>query len=82
MPGLRPGKEERVEDKSFKIIVNGLEEVADSRTTVARLVELHGDGDAHLIVERNGRFVYPQAYAETRVEPGDELELVHPDFGG
>jgi thiamine biosynthesis protein ThiS len=71
-----------VEDKSFKIIVNGLEEVADSGTTVARLVELHGDGDAHLIVERNGRFVYPQEYVHTKVEPGDELELVHPDFGG
>jgi thiamine biosynthesis protein ThiS len=69
-------------DNTFKIMVNGLEEVVTSGTTVARLVELHGEGDAHLIVERNGRFVYPRDYACTRVGPGDEFELVHPDFGG
>ncbi len=67
---------------TFKIMVNGLEEVVNGQTTVARLVELHGDGDAHLIVERNGRFVYPREYADIKVEPGDEFELVHPDFGG
>ncbi|MFO7784674.1 MAG: sulfur carrier protein ThiS [Thermodesulfobacteriota bacterium] len=69
-------------DETFKIMVNGLEEVVDGLTTVARLVELHGEGDTHIIVERNGRFVYPQEYAGTKVEPGDEFELVHPDFGG
>ncbi len=69
-------------EKTFKIMVNGLEEVVDGQTTVALLVELHGDGDAHLIVEKNGRFVYPREYADTEVEPGDEFELVHPDFGG
>lgn len=69
-------------EKPLKIIVNGLEETVDPETTVAHLVAEHGDGDAHLIVERNGRFVYPQTYASTRVEPGDEFELVHPDFGG
>ncbi len=69
-------------DRRVKIIVNGLEASVDPETTVAHLVAEHGDGDAHLIVERNGRFVYPQAYAGTRVEAGDEFELVHPDFGG
>lgn len=69
-------------EKTLKIIVNGLEEAVDEGTTIAHLVEVHGEGDAHLIVERNGRFVYPQDYGGTRVEAGDELELVHPDFGG
>lgn len=69
-------------ETTFKIMVNGLEEAVDGNTTVARLVELHGEGDAHIIVERNGRYVYPREYADTRVEPGDEFELVHPDFGG
>ncbi len=69
-------------EKTLKIVVNGLEEAVEEGTTIAHLVERHGDGDAHLIVERNGRFVYPQDYGVTRVEPRDEFELVHPDFGG
>ncbi|MCF8063556.1 MAG: sulfur carrier protein ThiS [Deltaproteobacteria bacterium] len=71
-----------MKEKTLKIVVNGLEEVVDEQTTVAHLVEMHGDGDVHLIVERNGRFVYPREYGSTGVEPGDEFELVHPDFGG
>jgi sulfur carrier protein ThiS len=33
-------------------------------------------------VELNGRFIYPQDYATTTVKPGDEIELMNPDFGG
>lgn len=64
------------------IIVEGFPERVPGGTTVAQLVKRHGDGDHHLIVERNGRFVYPHDYATTRVEAGDDIELVHPDFGG
>jgi thiamine biosynthesis protein ThiS len=71
-----------VSRKTLKIVVNGLEEVVDEGTTVARLVEEHGEGDVHLIVERNGRFVHAKEYDRTPVEPGDEFELFHPDFGG
>ncbi len=71
-----------MKEKTLKIVVNGLEEVVDERTTVAHLVEVHGEGDVHLIVERNGRFVHPANYASTTVETGDEFELFHPDFGG
>ncbi len=69
-------------EKVLNIVVNGFAESVDENTTVAQLVEQHGDGDVHLIVERNGRFVYPKDYAGTLVEAGDEIELVHPDFGG
>jgi len=68
--------------KKLDIVVNGFKETVEDSTTIARLVAEHGEGDMHLIVERNGRFVYPQDYETTRVEPGDEIELVHPDFGG
>ena len=68
--------------KTMDIVVNGFRETVEDSTTIAHLVAEHGDGDAHLIVERNGRFVYPKDYEATRVKPGDEIELVHPDFGG
>ena len=71
-----------MKEKTLKIVVNGLEEAVDERTTVAHLVEVHGEGDVHLIVERNGRFVPPATYTSTTVEAGDEFELFHPDFGG
>ncbi|MFP4036991.1 MAG: sulfur carrier protein ThiS [Desulfobacteraceae bacterium] len=64
------------------IQVNGLTERVAEGAAIAGLVGDHSDGDPHLIVERNGRFVYPASYDETRVEPGDEIELIHPDFGG
>ena len=64
------------------VTVEGFPERVAEGTTIAQLVERHGEGDHHLIVERNGRFVYPQDYGATRVEAGDDIELVHPDFGG
>lgn len=68
--------------KKFKINLNGFGETVDEQTTIAQLVEEHGDGDVHLIVERNGRFVYKKDYGTTLVKLGDEIELVHPDIGG
>ncbi len=71
-----------MKDSSIEIRLNGFNERVAEGTTIAQLVEEHGEGDLHLIVERNGGFVYPATYAETRVEPGDDVELIHPDFGG
>jgi len=71
-----------VSARRFKIIVNGFAETVDEPTSLEKIVEAHGDGDLHAIVEKNGRYVYPQEYATVIVEPGDEIEIVHPDFGG
>ncbi|MEJ2660007.1 MAG: MoaD/ThiS family protein [Desulfobacteraceae bacterium] len=38
--------------------------------------------DPDLIVELNGRFVYPRDYATTIVGAGDRLEFINPNFGG
>ncbi|WP_419662076.1 MoaD/ThiS family protein [Desulfosarcina variabilis] len=38
--------------------------------------------DPDLIVELNGRFIYPRDYATTIVQSGDEIEFMNPDFGG
>jgi thiamine biosynthesis protein ThiS len=71
-----------VDNKKFKINLNGFMETVDGQTTIAQLVNKHGDGDHHVIVERNGRYIYPKEYGTILVEMGDEIEIVHPDFGG
>ena len=38
--------------------------------------------ESAMMVEQNGRFVYPQDYYTTLPEAGDVLEFIHPDFGG
>jgi thiamine biosynthesis protein ThiS len=67
---------------TIRVIVNGLEETVPADASIAWLVERFEDPDVDLIVEHNGRFVYPQRYAGTTVAPGDRLEFIHPNFGG
>jgi thiamine biosynthesis protein ThiS len=72
-----------MKEETILITVEGFPERVPEGTTIAQLGEKsYGIGDQHMIVERNGRFVYPQDYGTTRVEAGDDIELVHPDFGG
>jgi thiamine biosynthesis protein ThiS len=65
-----------------EIIVNGERESVPERSTIGALIERFEEGDTHLIVQRNGRCVYPQDYAATLVAPGDRIEFIHPAFGG
>jgi thiamine biosynthesis protein ThiS len=71
-----------VSDKEIEIIVNGLKEKVLKNTSIAQLIEDFKEYDAHLIVERNGQFVYPQKYATTIVVSGDRIEFLNPNFGG
>lgn len=66
----------------IKIMLNGFVERLSGRSSLSQLIADRGDGDAHLIVELNGRFIYPKDYSETVVEDGDRVELIHPNFGG
>lgn len=66
----------------IEIVVNGMRERVPERATISFLLNLFEEKDAHLIVEHNGRFVYPQHYAATTVAAGDFLEFINPDFGG
>jgi len=66
----------------IEVIVNGDRELVPARSTIAALIERFEEGDTHLIVQRNGRCVYPQEYAGTVVATGDRLEFIHPAFGG
>ncbi len=72
----------KVSDREIDIIVNGLKEKVLQRTTIAQLIKDFNEDDVHLIVERNGQFVYPQKYATTIVANGDHIEFLNPNFGG
>ena len=67
---------------TIKLTINGFEEQVAQGSTLLELVSEHGDGDVHLIVERNGRFVYPDNYETVVLEEGDRTELINPNFGG
>jgi thiamine biosynthesis protein ThiS len=66
----------------ISIVVNGMEEKVPGGLTVTRLIRHFKESDGHLIVELNGRFIYPQNYETTPVEDGDVIEFVNPNFGG
>ena len=69
-------------NKKIEIIVNGLEERVPADSTVSNLIEFFKEADAHLIVEYNGQFLYPQQYETTFVVDGDRIEFINPNFGG
>jgi thiamine biosynthesis protein ThiS len=67
---------------AIRITVNGLPEDVPSSATLADLIDLFHEQDRDLIVEHNGRFVFPQEYTVTRVASNDRVEFIHPNFGG
>jgi len=68
--------------REIEVTVNGRPERITEGTTVARLIAAFAEQDPHLIVERNGRFVYPQHWETTTVARHDRIEFIHPNFGG
>ena len=71
-----------MEDQKMEISVNGIMEKVPANITIAQLIGYFSEEDAHLIVEQNGQFVYPQRYVTTVVESGDRIEFINPNFGG
>ena len=68
--------------KQIQIILNGFPEKVPEGATLSSIIQSFEDGDADLIVELNGRFIYPQEYGQTVVSDGDRCEFIHPNFGG
>jgi sulfur carrier protein len=66
----------------IEIELNGFPEKIPSPCSLSQLIESHGDGDVHLIVELNGRFVYPHDYSGKILSDGDRVEFINPNFGG
>lgn len=66
----------------IRIIVNGMEEEVPEGATLSFLIEHFQEKDPALIVEHNGRFIFPKDYSTTTVSPNDRVEFINPDFGG
>jgi sulfur carrier protein ThiS len=71
-----------MERREIDLFVNGLKEKAPVGCNISFLISHFKEDDAHLIVEHNGRFVYPQEYERTVVSNGDRIEFINPNFGG
>jgi thiamine biosynthesis protein ThiS len=66
----------------IEVTINGFVESVDKSATLSRLIDRFQERDVHLIVEHNGRFVYPQEYDATVVAAGDTIEFINPNIGG
>jgi thiamine biosynthesis protein ThiS len=69
-------------NEPMEITVNGHKETVPGSSTLSSLIHHFKEYDGDLIVEHNGRFVYPQKYAEVTVQEGDTIEFINPNIGG
>ncbi|MEW5724460.1 MAG: sulfur carrier protein ThiS [Thermodesulfobacteriota bacterium] len=66
----------------MKVVINGFEEEVKAGLILADLIVQLREQSSSLIVEVNGRFVYPKDYGTYEIRPGDRIEMIHPAFGG
>ena len=66
----------------IEVTINGFTENVPEGSTITELILAYDEMDSAMMVEQNGKFVYPQDYETTVPEAGDVLEFIHPDFGG
>lgn len=66
----------------IEVMINGFREKVPNGSTIAELILKYDEVDSAMMVEINGRYVYPQDYDTTQPEAEDVLEFIHPDFGG
>ena len=64
------------------IILNGLEEKVPDNLTVEELIAFVREEDPHVIVEQNGRYIYPKDYTACVIRENDKIELINPNLGG
>lgn len=68
--------------EKIEVTLNGFKEKVTPGSSITQLILEYDEMESAMMVERNGRFVYPQDYDTTLPEAGDILEFIHPDFGG
>ena len=64
------------------IKLNGLKETLPGEMTIRELIEWAKEGDPDLIVEQNGRYIYPKAYDTRMIMENDVIEFINPNLGG
>ena len=68
--------------EKIEMTINGFKEKVTKGSSISQLILEYDEMESAMMVERNGRFVYPQDYDTILPEAGDVLEFIHPDFGG
>ncbi|MCF8128379.1 MAG: MoaD/ThiS family protein [Deltaproteobacteria bacterium] len=68
--------------ETIEVTINGFKEKVKKGSSITELILKYDEMESAMMVERNGKFVYPQDYDTTLPEAGDVLEFIHPDFGG
>lgn len=68
--------------ETIELIVDGFSDRVPVGTSLAQLIERHRAQHKDLVVELDGRFVYPADYDHTFPTPGARVEFIHPAFGG
>ena len=66
----------------IELMVDGLADRIPADASPAQLIPRHQAQRKDLVVELEGRFVYPGAYARTNPAPGARVEFIHPASGG
>jgi len=66
----------------LSILLNGASRVCTDQATVADLVRDLALEGKRIAVERNGEIVPKSRHAETRLAPGDRIEVVRAVGGG
>jgi thiamine biosynthesis protein ThiS len=67
---------------NIEIVLNGLKTKIAPNISIAQLICSMNEHDLQIIVECNGKFIFPQKYSSTLIYDGDNIELINPDFGG
>lgn len=66
----------------MRVVINGKERTVPEALTIRELLEHLELEPPLVVVERNRQIVERDRYPDVRVEPGDQLELVHFVGGG
>jgi thiamine biosynthesis protein ThiS len=64
------------------IILDGFPEQVPQGLTLQDLIALKSAQHKDLVVELEGRFVYPRDYSSIYLQPGARVELLYLAFGG
>lgn len=67
---------------NITINLDGFPESVPQGFTLADLIDLKSAQHKDLVVELDGRFLYPNEYQCTRLEEGARVELLYLAFGG
>ncbi|MBW2618580.1 MAG: MoaD/ThiS family protein [Deltaproteobacteria bacterium] len=64
------------------VIIDGIPEEIEAGLSLGQLIEERGEDSHDLIVELNHCHILRHNLAAAIIQEGDEVEIIHPAFGG